>query len=65
VKAANIAGFMRQPNLDGALVGGASLDIAEVLQHRALPQPRRHLAIRALGDSDTSVPRPVILINGR
>ncbi|MHA6668132.1 triose-phosphate isomerase [Homoserinimonas sp. A447] len=29
VKAANIAGFMRQPNLDGALVGGASLDIAE------------------------------------
>jgi triosephosphate isomerase len=30
VKAANIAGFMRQPNIDGALVGGASLDIAEV-----------------------------------
>ncbi|MEX1079212.1 MAG: triose-phosphate isomerase [Homoserinimonas sp.] len=29
VKAANIAGFMRQPNIDGALVGGASLDIAE------------------------------------
>jgi triosephosphate isomerase len=29
VKAANIAGFMRQPNVDGALVGGASLDIAE------------------------------------
>jgi len=29
VKAANIAGFMRQPNLDGALVGGASLDVAE------------------------------------
>ncbi|HEU4806887.1 MAG TPA: triose-phosphate isomerase [Homoserinimonas sp.] len=29
VKAANIAGFMRQPNLDGALVGGASLDITE------------------------------------
>ncbi|HAM27962.1 MAG TPA: triose-phosphate isomerase [Microbacteriaceae bacterium] len=29
VKAANIAGFMRQPNVDGALVGGASLDLAE------------------------------------
>lgn len=29
VKAANIAGFMREPNVDGALVGGASLDLAE------------------------------------
>lgn len=29
VKANNIAGFMRQPNVDGALVGGASLDVAE------------------------------------
>ena len=29
VKAANIASLMRQPNVDGALVGGASLDIAE------------------------------------
>ncbi len=29
VKAANIAGFMAQPNVDGALVGGASLDISE------------------------------------
>ncbi|WP_165064631.1 triose-phosphate isomerase [Marisediminicola senii] len=29
VKANNIAGFMRQPNVDGALVGGASLDIQE------------------------------------
>ncbi len=29
VKAANIAAFMREPNVDGALVGGASLDIAE------------------------------------
>ncbi|GAB3387594.1 triose-phosphate isomerase [Humibacter soli] len=27
VKADNIAGFMRQPNVDGALVGGASLDV--------------------------------------
>jgi triosephosphate isomerase (TIM) len=29
VKAANIASFMREPNVDGALVGGASLDVAE------------------------------------
>ncbi|HWR85289.1 MAG TPA: triose-phosphate isomerase [Rhodoglobus sp.] len=29
VKAANIAGFMRQPDVDGALVGGASLDVQE------------------------------------
>ena len=29
VKSSNIAGFMRQPNVDGALVGGASLDIPE------------------------------------
>ncbi len=29
VKAVNIAGFMREPNVDGALVGGASLDIVE------------------------------------
>ncbi len=29
VKASNIAAFMREPNVDGALVGGASLDIAE------------------------------------
>ena len=29
VKSANIAGFMREPDVDGALVGGASLDIDE------------------------------------
>lgn len=29
VKSGNIAGFMREPNIDGALVGGASLDIEE------------------------------------
>jgi triosephosphate isomerase len=29
VKGSNIAGFMREPNVDGALVGGASLDITE------------------------------------
>ena len=29
VKSGNIAAFMRQPNIDGALVGGASLDVDE------------------------------------
>jgi len=29
VKSGNIAGFMREPNVDGALVGGASLDVNE------------------------------------
>ena len=29
VKAGNIASFLREPNVDGALVGGASLDIEE------------------------------------
>lgn len=29
VKSGNIAGFMREPNVDGALVGGASLEIGE------------------------------------
>ncbi len=29
VKSGNIASLMRQPNVDGALVGGASLDVAE------------------------------------
>jgi triosephosphate isomerase len=29
VKGVNIGGFMKEPNVDGALVGGASLDIAE------------------------------------
>ena len=29
VKSSNIAGFMAQPNVDGALVGGASLDVEE------------------------------------
>jgi triosephosphate isomerase len=29
VKSSNIAGFMREPNVDGALVGGASLDVTE------------------------------------
>jgi triosephosphate isomerase (TIM) len=29
VKSGNIAGFMKRPNVDGALVGGASLDVDE------------------------------------
>jgi triosephosphate isomerase len=29
VKASNIAGFLREPDVDGALVGGASLDLKE------------------------------------
>lgn len=29
VKSANIAGFMREPNVDGVLVGGACIDLAE------------------------------------
>jgi triosephosphate isomerase len=29
VKSGNIASFMREPDVDGALVGGASLDVAE------------------------------------
>ena len=29
VKSGNIAGFMKRPNVDGALVGGASLDVEE------------------------------------
>jgi triosephosphate isomerase len=29
VKAANVAGIMEQPDIDGALVGGASLDAEE------------------------------------
>jgi triosephosphate isomerase len=29
VKSGNIASFMREPNVDGALVGGASLDVTE------------------------------------
>jgi triosephosphate isomerase len=29
VKGSNISGLMRQPNIDGALVGGASLDVAD------------------------------------
>jgi Triosephosphate isomerase len=42
VKAGNIAGFMRMPNVDGALVGGASLDIAEF---SSIVQYRKHVGV--------------------
>ena len=47
VKAANIAGFMREPNVDGALVGGASLDIDEFASIARFQQARRHLGSRS------------------
>jgi triosephosphate isomerase len=40
VKSTNIAGFLRQPNVDGALVGGASLDITEF---SSIAQFRKHV----------------------
>jgi triosephosphate isomerase len=42
VKSSNIAGFMRQPNVDGALVGGASLDIPEFA---AIAQFLKHVGV--------------------
>ncbi len=42
VKSGNIAGFMRQPDVDGALVGGASLDPAEFAGIARFPQ---HLGV--------------------
>jgi triosephosphate isomerase len=40
VKSTNIASFLRQPNVDGALVGGASLDITEFA---SIAQFRKHV----------------------
>lgn len=42
VKAANIAAFMREPNVDGALVGGASLDIEEF---SSIVRYRKHVGV--------------------
>jgi len=42
VKSGNIAGFMRQPNVDGALVGGASLDVAEFA---AIARFQKHVGV--------------------
>lgn len=38
VKSGNIAGFMKRPNVDGALVGGASLDVEEFSAIVRFPQ---------------------------
>ncbi|TAJ46153.1 MAG: triose-phosphate isomerase [Herbiconiux sp.] len=42
VKSGNIAGFMREPNVDGALVGGAALDIAEF---SAIVRYQKHVGV--------------------
>jgi len=42
VKSSNIAGFMREPDIDGALVGGASLDVAEFA---AIARFRQHVGL--------------------
>jgi triosephosphate isomerase len=42
VKANNIAGFLREPNVDGALVGGASLDLAEF---SSIVQYQKHVGV--------------------
>ncbi|MEO8906933.1 MAG: triose-phosphate isomerase [Microbacteriaceae bacterium] len=42
VKSGNIAGFMREANLDGALVGGASLDVAEF---GAIARYKKHVGL--------------------
>ena len=42
VKSGNSAGFMREPNVDGALVGGASLDIAEFA---AIVRYQKHVGV--------------------
>lgn len=42
VKAANVAGIMAQPDVDGALIGGASLDADEfigIVRYRLHPEP--------------------------
>jgi triosephosphate isomerase len=42
VKAANVAGFLRSPEVDGVLVGGASLDVAEF---SGIARFLKHLAV--------------------
>ncbi len=42
VKANNIAGFLREPNVDGALVGGASLDLSEF---SSIVQYQKHVGV--------------------
>ena len=61
VKAANIAELMAQPDIDGALVGGASLDpdeFARIVQFRKHARPDaapKHLVqLRPIGNSPTT-----------
>ncbi|MBT2503221.1 triose-phosphate isomerase [Curtobacterium sp. ISL-83] len=42
VKSGNIAGFLREPDIDGALVGGASLDVQEFA---AIARFRQHVGL--------------------
>ena len=42
MKSGNIAGFMREPNVDGALVGGASLDLDEF---SAIVRYKKHVGV--------------------
>ena len=42
VKSGNIAGFMREPDVDGALVGGASLQVEEFA---AIARFRNHVGV--------------------
>ena len=42
VKSTNIASFMREPNVDGALVGGASLDVKEFA---AISRFQKHVGV--------------------
>ena len=42
VKSANIAGFMREPDVDGALVGGASLVVDEFA---AIVRYQKHVGV--------------------
>ncbi|RIJ44854.1 triose-phosphate isomerase, partial [Clavibacter michiganensis subsp. insidiosus] len=42
VKSGNIAGFLREPDVDGALVGGASLDVQEF---SAIARFRSHVGV--------------------
>ncbi len=42
MKSGNIAGFLREPDVDGALVGGASLDVQEFA---AIARFRQHVGL--------------------
>ncbi len=42
MKSSNIAGFMKKPDVDGALVGGASLDPEEFA---AIVQFEKHVTV--------------------